>query len=143
MTLAHEGAKRYREGFDLIYRREAAAPNAIWRADHAELDLWVINPVGAPARPWLTVIEDDYSRAICGFAVSLTAPSALNTALALRQAIWRKPDPGWRICRIPAVFHTDHGSDFTSRHSEQVGADLRVLVFSLPGRPAAGARSSA
>jgi len=136
VTLAHEGAKRYREVFDLVHRREAARPNDIWQADHTELDLWVLAPSGPPARPWLTVIEDDYSRAVCGYAVSLEAPSALHTALALRQAIWRKPDPAWQMCGIPAVFYTDHGADFTSQHLEQVAADLKIrLVFSTAGQP--------
>ncbi|MGW1287161.1 hypothetical protein ACWD4N_26560, partial [Streptomyces sp. NPDC002586] len=63
VVLAHEGSKRYREVYDLIHRREAEGPNAIWQADHTQLDLWVIAPSGRPARPWLTVIEDDYSRA--------------------------------------------------------------------------------
>ncbi|WP_234330431.1 Mu transposase C-terminal domain-containing protein [Streptomyces acidiscabies] len=136
VVLAHEGAKRYREVYDLIHRREAEGPNAVWQADHTQLDLWVIAPSGRPVRPWLTVVEDDYSRAIAGYAVNLGAPSALNTALALRQAIWRKPDPAWHICGIPAVFYTDHGSDFTSAHMEQAAAELKIrLVFSLPGQP--------
>ena len=60
----------------------------------------------------------------------------MQTALALRQAIWRKAEPGWHVCGIPAVFYTDHGSDFASRHMEQAAADLGMrLVFSLPGRP--------
>lgn len=67
--------------------RQAAAPNQIWQAGHTELDLWVITPSAKPARPWLTVIEDDHSRAVAGYAVSLEAPSAINTALALRHAI--------------------------------------------------------
>ncbi len=135
-TLAVEGAKRYAEVFELVYRRQAARPNEIWQADHTQLDLWVLTPAGSPARPWLTVIEDDHSRAIAGYAVNLGAPSALQTALALRQAIWRKADPAWHVCGIPSVFYTDHGSDFTSRHLEQVAADLGMrLVFSLPGRP--------
>jgi len=33
--------------------------------------------------------------------VNLGAPSALNTALAFRQAIWRKDQPGWHVCGIP------------------------------------------
>ena len=136
VTLAHDGDKRYREMFDLIHRHEAEGPNNIWQADHTELDLWVIDPSGLPARPWLTVIEDDHSRAVAGYAVSLEAPSAMNTALALRHAIWRKAEPGWHVCGIPDVFYTDHGSDFTSRHIEQVAADLKMrLVFSLPGQP--------
>jgi putative transposase len=135
-TLAVEGARRYAEVFELVYRRQASRPNEIWQADHTELDLWVVTPAGLPARPWLTVIEDDYSRAIAGYAVNLSAPSALQTALVLRQAIWRKAEPGWHLCGIPAVFYTDHGSDFTSRHMEQAAADLGMrLVFSLPGQP--------
>lgn len=40
------------------------------------------------------------------------------------------------MCGIPDVFYTDHGSDFTSAHLEQVGADLKMqLVFSQVGRP--------
>jgi hypothetical protein len=32
--------------------------------------------------------------------------------------------------------YTEHGSDFTSRHLEQVGADLKIrLVFSMQGKP--------
>ena len=89
-----------------------------------------------PARPWLTIILDDYSRAVAGFGVSLTAPSAIHTALVLRQAIWRKAAPHWHVCGIPETFYTDHGSDFTSHHLEQVSADLRMeLVFSQAGMP--------
>jgi putative transposase len=136
VTLAREGTKRYREVFELVHRREAAQPNEIWQADHTRLDLWVIAPSGRPARPWLTVIEDDHSRAIAGYAVSLESPSALHTALALRQGIWRKSEPAWHVCGIPSVFYTDHGADFTSRHLEQVAADCKIrLVFSTAGQP--------
>jgi putative transposase len=133
--LGHEGAKRYKEVFDLVYRREAAKPNEIWQADHTLLDLWVVTPPGKPARPWLTLFEDDHSRAVAGYAVNLDAPSALTTALAFRQAIWRKQQPDWHVCGIPGAFHVDHGSDFTSAHLEQVTADLKIRAyFSLPGR---------
>jgi len=136
LTLAHEGTKAYRTTFDLLYRREAEGPNDIWQADHTLLDLWVQQDSGPPARPWLTIIMDDYSRAVAGFGVSFHAPSAIQTALVLRQAIWRKAIPRWHICGIPATFYTDHGSDFTSHHLEQVSADLKMgLVFSEAGMP--------
>jgi putative transposase len=77
---------------------------------------------------------DDYSRAIAGFRLSVQAPSAIQTALTLGQAIWRKPVPNWKIASIPAVFYSDHGSDFTSDHLLQVSTDLKIsLVFSEPG----------
>ena len=38
VSLAQEGERHYREAFDLIYRREAECSNAIWQADHTELE---------------------------------------------------------------------------------------------------------
>ena len=135
LTLAHRGSKVYSEGFDLVHRREAARSNAIWQADHAQLGFsssgrWVT------ARPWLTIVIDDYSRAIAGYYLGFDPPSSLRTALALRQGIWRKGHPHWQICGIPEVLYTDNGSDFTSKHIEQVAVDLKVrLIFSAPGKP--------
>jgi len=135
-TLAHRGAAAYREEYDLLYRRESSHSNAMWQVDHTPLDIVILNEAGKPARPWLTAIEDDYSRAIAAFRITFQEPTALTTALALRQAIWRKEDPRWHICGIPSVFYTDHGSDFTSKHMEQVAADLGIeLVFSEKGVP--------
>jgi putative transposase len=135
-TLAHEGTKAYHQAFDLVHRREADGPNAIWQADHTPLDILLFREGQAPAKPWLTIVIDDYSRAIAGYLLSFDAPSALHTSLALRQAIWRKEDPRWHICGIPALLYSDNGSDFTSQHPEQVSADLKIqLVFSTPGMP--------
>jgi len=56
------------------------------------------------------------------YFLSFEYPSALQTSLALRQAIGRKEDPNWIVCGIPDVLYTDNGSDFTSKRLEQVGA---------------------
>lgn len=54
----------------------------------------IIADYGAlPFEPKEPLIIDDYSRAIAGFFLSFNSPSALQTALALRQAIWRKSGP--------------------------------------------------
>jgi len=58
-TLAHEGSKRYKEVFDLVYRREAAKPNQIWQADHTLLDLWVLT-LSRPSGP--AVADPDRGR---------------------------------------------------------------------------------
>lgn len=136
VTLAHEGTKAYADAFEMVHRREADRPNAIWQADHTLLDILLVREDGTTAKPWLTVIIDDYSRAIAGYFLYFEAPSVLQTALALRQAIWRKEDARWQACGIPDVLYTDNGSDFTSRHLEQVAADIKMqLVFSTPGKP--------
>lgn len=136
MTFAHQGAAAYREEFDLLYRREAPHSNAMWQADHCELPILLLDEAGKPDKPYLTAIEDDYSRLIVGYRFSFQQSTALTTALALRQAICRKEDPRWHAYGIPTVFYTDHGSDFTSKHMEQVAADLPMeLVFSQVSIP--------
>ena len=128
--------KAYSNTFELVHRREAIGPNAIWQADHTPLDILLVRPDGEAAKPWLTTVIDDYSRAVAGYFLSFEDPSALHTSLALRQAIWRKEDSRWIVCGIPDVLYTDNGSDFTSQHLEQVSADLKIrLVFSIPGKP--------
>ena len=136
MTLGQEGEKAYRNAYDLVRRREVKGPNEIWQADHTQLDLVARRDDGREGRPWLTLITDEYSRAITGFAFSFDAPSTIRTALALRQAIWRKAEPHWGICGIPEVLYSDNGSDFVSEHLQQVAADLKIrLVHSTPGVP--------
>src|SRR5437660_2944532 len=131
VTMAHQGAAAYREEFDLLYRRESPHSNAMWQADHTPLPILLLDESGKPDKPWLTAIEDDYSRAIVGYRLSFQEATALTTALTLRTAIWRKEDPRWHTLGIPTVFYSDHGSDFTSKHLEQVAADLPMeLIFS-------------
>lgn len=136
MTLAHEGAAVFRDHYEFIHRHRAERPNAIWQADHTQLDIIILDANGKEVRPWLTTVIDDYSRAVAGYTVFIGAPSALNTSLALRQAIWRKPHTDWPICGIPDVLYVDHGSDFTSIHLEQAAADLHFqIIYSAIARP--------
>lgn len=136
LTLAHEGAAAYRDRFELVHRHRAERPNATWQADHTQLDVLILDTNGSHVRPWLTTVLDDHSRAVAGYTVFVGAPSALNTSLALRQAIWRKAQPDWPVCGIPDVLHVDHGADFTSLHLEQAAADLRFqLIYSTVARP--------
>lgn len=114
VTLAQDGAAAYGDRYELVYRRRATAPNAMWQADHTMRDILILDANGPAVRPWLTVIMDDHSGAIAGYLVFLGAPFALQTYLALRQAIWRKQAAEWPGCGIPEVLYVDHGSDFTS-----------------------------
>lgn len=135
-TLAHQGGKSYGESFDLVHRRTAMKPNLIWQADHVQLDIKLLKEDGSVATPWLTIVIDDYSRAIAGYYLGFDPPSSIRTSLALRQGIWRKDHPHWHICGVPAILYTDNGADFTSKHLQQVAADLKIrLVFSIPGKP--------
>jgi len=136
VTLALDGPASYRDKHELLLRRRADRPNAVWQADHTMLDILIVGPDGKPARPWLTVVLDDNSRAVCGYLVFLGAPSAENTALALRQAIWHKVQADWPVCGIPDVLYVDHGSDFTSHRLAATAGSLHLrIVHSAVGRP--------
>lgn len=136
VTLAQDGQAAYRDRFELAWRHRADRPNTLWQADHTELDILIKAPNGSPIRPWLTVVLDDHSRAVCGYFTFTGAPSAMNTALALRHAIWPKPAAGWPMCGIPDVLYVDHGSDFTSHHLAQAAQDLHFeIIYSTVARP--------
>jgi len=66
-VLAHEGFKAYANNVELVHRRDAERPDAIWRLDHTLVEILVLREDGTPAAPWLTTIIDDYSRAIAGY----------------------------------------------------------------------------
>ena len=101
LTLAHEGSNVYREEFDLIYRHEAHAANEVWQADHSLLPLWLLNEQGKPARPWLTIILDDYSRGV---------PRILS--------------------RVSKSYCTANGPHSSSSHLAQSGSSLAPLWYS-------------
>ena len=133
---AHHSSKAFSNTFDMVHVREEAFPNQTWQADHTMLDIEVINAKGERERPWLTVVLDDYSRAVAGYMIAFGPPDTYRTSLVLRQAIWKKSEPEWKICGIPERFYTDHGSDYTSTHMKQVAVDLNMeLVHSRVGIP--------
>ena len=134
--LAQEGDKSYADKYEMVMRRTSKYPNQIWQIDHSLLDLIVIDDENNKKKPWLTIVIDDFSRAISGFSLFIGAPSALQTGLALHKAIWYKEDEAWLVCGIPEILYTDHGTDFTSTHISQVCTDLKInLINSIVGKP--------
>ena len=108
VTLAQDGPAAFRDRYERIYRHRAEGPNALWQADHTRLDVLVLDANGEAVRPWLTLIMDDYSRAVAGYTIFLEAPTTRQTALALRQAMWRKPQAAWPVCGIPDVLYMEY-----------------------------------
>lgn len=135
-TLAQPGDADYRDRFELVFRRSTERPNEQWQADHILLDVAILDKVGAPVRPWLTIILDDYSRTVAGYTLFIGAPTAEQTALALHQAVNRKTNPAWPVAGLPDVLYSDHGSDFTSARLERVCLDTHIqLIHSRIGVP--------
>jgi putative transposase len=105
------------------------------------LDIVVFDVDGDPAKPVLTAIIDDYSRAIMGYYLNVDPPSAQRTAICLRQAIWHKSNPQWLVCGIPDYLYTDRGSDFRSNRIKQIAAELSFqLRKRQAGKPRGGGK---
>lgn len=114
--LAKYGDKVYENSYEVVMRRESKYPNEVWQVDHSLLNVKILLDNEKEEFPWLTIVIDDFSRAVMGFCLFIGAPSAIQTALALRNALWYKEDKSWPVCGIPETLYTDHGTDFTSIH---------------------------
>jgi hypothetical protein len=101
----------YANAFELIHRRKADRPNAIWQADHTLLDIMLVRDEARPAKPWLTVVSDDYSRAVAGYFLSFEARSR----------------PLWRCARQSGVRKILAGMFVGSRRSF-----IRITAAILP-----------
>jgi putative transposase len=132
--LEHTISTASQEAFILTHRQEASHSNAIWRADQALLDIWLLDDQNKRLRPWLIIMFDEYSRAIAGYRLSFQEPSEQEMASTLRQAIWPKEDARWNVCGIPRTFYIDRPGGFISYHLEQVAAFLGIdLIFPVSG----------
>ncbi|WP_235026308.1 transposase family protein [Glutamicibacter sp. JC586] len=129
LALAAGGNREYRDKFELVYRRTTQAPNEQWQMDHTLLDVMILDEQQRPIRPWLSIVLDDYSRAIVGYSLNAKAPSAQQSALALHHAISRKDNPLWPIYGLPNVLYTDHGTDFTSSRIDELCLALHIQLI--------------
>jgi hypothetical protein len=102
-----DGRRRYS-----VYRRwEPRARNEVWEADHDKLEINVLPLRGKRlVRPWLTVIEDGFSRLVMGWALSLF-PTTAEVLVAIREAIVIDQERGpWG--GVPELIRFDGGREF-------------------------------
>src|SRR5579875_1892767 len=122
------GRRRYS-----IYRRwEPAARNEVWEADHAQLDIHVRPLRGKqPARPWLTVMQDGFSRLVMGWALSLH-PTTAEVLVAIREGIVIDPERGpWG--GVPQLIRFDGGREFLAQAVTRAAGELGCAA--LPTAP--------
>jgi putative transposase len=137
-TLAHEGRDAWRKKYEQYTRFEAPSANAIWQGDHHQLDYIVIDEVTGKelGRPWLTKIQDDKSRAICGYHLSLDHPSRFGISLALRHAILPKKESWGVAYGLPGILYVDNGKDWVSNHIQDVCLTFGIeLIAHEPYHP--------
>jgi putative transposase len=123
---ARDGEEGWRRN-SIYLTWEPEARNEVWEADHAQLDVHVVPLRGSRVQsPWMTVIEDGFSRLIMGWALSLY-PSSAEVLAALREAIvidaGRGPWGG-----VPHVVRFDGGRDFLATAVTRAAAEVGFLV---------------
>jgi putative transposase len=122
------GRRRY-----LVYRQwEPDARNDVWEADHAQLDIRVLPLRGKRlVRPWMTVMQDAYSRLIMGWTLSLH-PTSAEVPVAIREGIAidpaRSPWGG-----IPRLIRFDGGLEFLAGAVTRAAGELGCAA--LPAVP--------
>lgn len=119
-----------------VYRRwEPAARNDVWESDHAQLDVEVLPVRGQrTVKPWLTVIEDGFSRLVMGWALSLQ-PTTAEVLAALREAIVIDPARGpWG--GVPQLIRFDGGREFLANAVSRAAGELGcAAVATAPYSP--------
>lgn len=97
-------------------------PLDVIQIDHTPMDIILVDdktrqPIG---RPWLTLAIDIYSRMVCGYYLSLDAPSEISVAMcishcALPKEEWlasKEVEGNWKVWGLPKKIHVDNGADF-------------------------------
>ena len=122
------GRRRYS-----VYRRwEPEARNEVWEADHDKLEINVLPLRGKRlVRPWLTVIEDGFSRLVMGWALSLY-PTTAEVLVAIREAIVIDSERGpWG--GVPELIRFDGGREFLAHAVKRAAGELGCAA--LPAVP--------
>ena len=126
----HRNKKEFRDKFQVIGELfQATYPGELYLIDHREMDVLIVMPgkeKNQAKRPWITIVLDQYSRALVGYYLDFSPPSSQRVALSLRHAILPKSESDWPVFGIPAKVRHDHGKDLISEHIRQVKLDLHI-----------------
>ncbi len=115
-----------------VYLTRPVVPrNQVWELDHKELPILVLPRRGRAVKPWLTSVVDDGTRALLGWAVTLT-PTTATVLTALRMALTHDPVRG-PFGAVPAAARVDRGLEFAAEAVTDALAALCVAPNRLPG----------
>ena len=110
--------------------------------DHTRLDVMLVDEeTGAPlGRPWLTILIDDFTRCILGYALTFEPPSRASITKCLRHAFLPKAIRNvfpsitneWVAWGVPGELAFDNGLEFHAIEVRQVCHELSVDVNYAP-----------
>lgn len=110
--------------------------------DHSPMDIMVLRPGKPPARPWITVLIDRYTRYIIGFYISFDPPGWFSVAMALRLAVAPKGPYlkslnynfkyTWLAFGSPDFLYMDRAAEFQGNNLLWAARDLRIGLKDMP-----------
>lgn len=112
----------------LYLRYEVEHRNQRWESDHKQLPIMVVPRRGmGPVKPWVTIFEDAYTRAIVGAALVPRRPTRAEVLAALRAGVLVDAERG-PFGGVPDVLVWDNGLEFTSTDVSQLALRLGCTV---------------
>jgi putative transposase len=100
--------------------------------DHTQCDVWVVNDHGVRiAKPWITMIIDEYTTRIFAVYVSLFDPSYISLMMCIRSMVRT-------YGVLPECFVVDGGAEFQGKDFELLAAAMYISIKSREGQPRAG-----
>lgn len=137
------GSKRARAIHGMVPGRlDVASALDVVQIDHTLVDLQIVDSVSRKpiGRPWLSLAVDVATRAICGFHVSLEAPSQLSVALCVSHAVLAKDDWlaerdlqfSWPMAGLMGRLHCDNGKDLRAEGLERGCQEYRIDIQFRP-----------
>ncbi|WP_422490528.1 hypothetical protein [Endozoicomonas sp. ALE010] len=115
----------------VIESRRGARAYEYVHIDHTQLDQALKFPNMKPAKPWLTVASDSYSRDVLAVYLTMNSPSIYSVLMVVRELIQRHG-------RFPESFCVDGGAEFESVVFEQLCAFFSVTIHSRKSNPRGG-----
>lgn len=129
LALWREGEAGYRA--KQVYLTRPDTPRgSVWEMDHKNLPILVLPPRGPAVTPWLTTVIDDGTRALVGWAISIT-PHSGTVLTAVRMALLSDPARG-PFGAVPARVRMDRGLDFAAQAVKEALAALVIDPHRLP-----------
>ena len=128
-----EGARAGYQKSGPLERADGAVPAVpdrvfqVAHVDHTQMDVHLVSARTGAAlgRPWLTIMEDGWSRMPLAVSISFDAPSRTALAGVLLDCVSRHQ-------RLPDGLVVDKGPEFASRDFEAALAALEITKFERP-----------
>lgn len=123
---------------------DVSYPLDVIQIDHTPMDIILVDDKTRQAigRPWLTVAIDVYSRMICGYYLSLDAPSEISVAMCIAHCVLPKEEwlsakgvnGEWKVWGLPKKIHVDNGMDFRTETLKRACLEYGITLEHRPVR---------